>query len=105
MLTNIDTIDHTENSFFFHELTKIRWFVTGQLFAVSILVAGVTSVIGLPFKEVPQLQRFANFVVLPLGLVAGVGHSIWVNKRFKVPLILNDDAGYDDDNDDDVNTI
>jgi hypothetical protein len=43
--------------------------------------------------------------VLPLGLVAGVGHSIWVNKRFKVPLILNDDAGYDDDNDDDVNTI
>ena len=49
--------------------------------------------------------------MLPLGLVAGVGHSIWVNKRFKVPLILNDDAGYDDDDDvvddddDDVNMI
>jgi len=40
---------------------------------------------------VPQLQRFANFVVLPLGLVAGVGHSMWVNKRFKVPVVQDDD--------------
>ena len=39
----------------------------------------------------PQLQRFANFVVLPLGLVAGVGHSMWVNKRFKVPVVQDDD--------------
>jgi len=61
---------------------KLRWFFSGQVFAVAILLGGLTGIIGFPFAEVPELQSFINYILFPLGLVAGIGHSLWVWKRF-----------------------